>query len=252
MTLAGKVVVVTGGSRGIGRACVLGSVALGARVVFCSRSDGRESREIEAEAASLGGTGVALGVGADVSDEADVITLFETARRRFGAVHGVVSNAGVVRDELLVRATTEDWDAVIDANLTGAFLVTREAVRTFLAQGGGGRIVAIGSISQQGASGNTSYAVSKGGLEGLAREASRRYAHLDIAFNTVIPGYVETVLSAGMSESFRRALIDRCPMRRAGSAEEVASVVTYLLSDAATGIDGQMIFASGGLREVPA
>jgi NAD(P)-dependent dehydrogenase (short-subunit alcohol dehydrogenase family) len=186
-----------------------------------------------------------------VSDEADVVRLFETARRRFGAVHGAVSNAAIVRDQLLVSATTEDWDAVIGANLTGGFLVMREAVRSFLAQGGGGRIVTIGSLSQHGVAGNASYAVSKGGLQGLVREISSRYAHLAITSSVVIPGYVETALSADMTAWSRQALIDGCPMRRPGSPEEIASVVTYLLSDAAAGLDGQTIFVSGGLREVP-
>jgi 3-oxoacyl-[acyl-carrier protein] reductase len=251
MTLAGKVVVITGGSRGIGRACVLHAVNAGAHVLFCSRSDGPESRAVEAAAAEVGGTGAASGIAADVSSEADALRLFETARRQFGAVHGVVNNAAVIRDQLLVSASTEDWDAVIEPNLTGSFLVTREAIRTFLAQRSPGRIVAIGTLSQRGVSGNASYAVSKGGLEGLTREITRRYARAGITSSMVVPGYVETALSAGMSDASKRALIDGCPMRRPGSPDEIAAVVTHLLSDAAAGIDGQTIFVTGGLREVP-
>jgi 3-oxoacyl-[acyl-carrier protein] reductase len=251
VSLAGKVVVVTGGSRGIGRACVLHAVGAGARVVFCSRSDGPESREVEAAAAEAGGSGAALGVAADVSNEQDVTRLFDTARRHFGAVHGTVNNAAVIRDQLLVSATTADWDAVIEANLTGGFLVAREAIRLLLGQGTGGHLVAIGTLSQRGVSGNASYAVSKGGLEGLTREIARQYAHVGIVSSMVVPGYVETALSAGMSESSKRALVDGCPMRRPGSPGEIASVVTWLLSDAATGLDGEVLFVSGGLREVP-
>ena len=250
MILAGKVIVVTGGSRGIGRACVLRAVAAGARVLFCSGSNGSESRDVEVEAASLG-SGMAAGVLADVASERDVIRLFEWARERFGGVDGVVSNAAVIRDQLLVSATTEDWDAVMDVNLTGGLLVAREAIRAFLAQGTGGRLVMIGTLSQRGVSGNASYAVSKGALEGLTREISRQYADRGIVANMVIPGYVETALSAAMSESSRRALIDGCPMRRPGSPGEIASLVTHLLSDAGAGVDGQTLFASGGLREVP-
>jgi 3-oxoacyl-[acyl-carrier protein] reductase len=130
--------------------------------------------------------------------------------------------------------------------------VVREAVRTFLDQGGGGRIVGIGSLSRHGIAGNASYAVSKGGLEGLAREISSRYARLGISFNIVVPGYVETHLTSAMSESSMHALVDSCPMRRAGSPDEVASVVAHLLSESAAGLDAQTIYASGGLREVPA
>jgi 3-oxoacyl-[acyl-carrier protein] reductase len=251
MTLAGKVIVVTGGSRGIGRACVLRAAQLGARVVFCSRSNDDESREVEATAAEVGGLGVALGIAADVSREPDVCRLFETACTTYGAVHGAVSNAAVIRDALLVSATTADWDAVIDTNLTGGFLVAREAIRTFLAQGVGGRLVTMGSLSQRGVSGNASYAVSKGGLEGLTRELSRQYRHAGIACNMIVPGYVETAISARMPESWKRALIDGCPMRRPGSPDEIASAVTHLLSDAAAGVSGQTIFVSGGLREAP-
>ena len=251
MTLAGKVIVVTGGSRGIGRGCVLRAVALGARVVFCSRTDGEESREVEATAAECGGDGAALGVAADVADEASVEKLFTMARRRFGAVHGVANNAAVIHHALLVSATTADWDAVIVANLTGGFLVAREAIRTFLVQGSGGHLVSIGSLSQRGVPGNASYAVSKGGLEGLTRTIARQYAHAGIVSNMVIPGYVETAISATMTEPAKRALIDGSPMRRTGSPDEIAWVVTHLLSDAAAGVNGQTIRATGGLREAP-
>jgi 3-oxoacyl-[acyl-carrier protein] reductase len=247
VTLEGKAIVVTGGSRGIGRACVLEAIALGARVLFCSRSDGDESREVEATAATLGGSD-AHGVQVDVADEVHVARLFETARQRFGSVHGVVTSAAIIHDQLLASATTEDWDAVMETNLTGGFLLAREALRTFIAQGTGGAIVTIGTLSQRGVSGNASYATSKGGLEGLTMEIARQYASRGIVANMVIPGYVETAMSAAMSETSRRALIDGCPMRRAGSPSEIASTVMHLLMGRIT---GQTIFASGGLREVP-
>jgi 3-oxoacyl-[acyl-carrier protein] reductase len=251
MTLAGKVVVVTGGSRGIGRACVLRAVALGARVVFCSRANDAHSRDVEAAAAEAAGPEAALGIAADVADEGDVGKLFEIARARFGGVHGVVNNAAVIHEGLLVSVTTEDWDAVIETNLTGGFLVAREAIRAFISEGTGGRIVTIGTLSQHGVAGNASYAVSKGGLEGLTREITRRHARAGITSSMVIPGYVETALSAGMAETSRRALIEGCPMRRPGSPDEIASVVAWLLSDAGAGHDGRPLFVSGGLREVP-
>jgi 3-oxoacyl-[acyl-carrier protein] reductase len=251
VSLTGKVIVVTGGSRGIGRACVLSAVAEGANVVFCSRGDGPDRREVEVAAAAIDGNKAAFGLKADVTDGPGVIRLFEAARERFGAVHGLVNNAAISREQLLVSATTEDWNAVIDCNLTGCFRVAREAIRIFLEQGGGGRIVAIGTLSQYGVSGNASYATSKGGLQGLTRRISRQYGQDGIASNMVVPGYIETALSAGLSESDRRTLIDGCPMRRPGSPEEIASVVTFLLSDAAAGLNGETIFASGGLHEVP-
>jgi 3-oxoacyl-[acyl-carrier protein] reductase len=250
MMLAGKVVIVTGGSRGIGRACVLDAVAQGAHVAFCSR-DETDHRRVEEEAAAFGGTDAAMGMAADVADEADVIRLFEIVRERYGAVHGIVNNAAISRERLLVSATTEDWDAVLDTNLTGSFLIARQAIRMFLDQGTGGHMVAIGTLSQFGVTGNANYAVSKAALSGLVRRVARQYTSEGIVSNMVVPGYIETALSANMTTAARRALIDGCPMRRSGRPEEIASVVTFLLSDAARGMHGQTIFASGGLREVP-
>lgn len=249
MTLRDRVVVITGGSRGIGRACVLQACGLGARVVFCSRQGGDSHRAVEAAAAAAGGA--AVGAVADVAQEGDVARLFELARARFGGVDAVVSNAAVLRDDLLVSSTTEAWDAVIEANLTGGFLVIREAIRAFLQDGRRGRIVAIGSLSQRGVAGNASYAVAKGGLEGLVSDVARTYAPSGISACMVIPGYVDTALTAGMSDQARRTLIEGCPMRRSGSALEVASVVCHLLSDSAAALTGQSVLVAGGLREVP-
>jgi 3-oxoacyl-[acyl-carrier protein] reductase len=251
MKLAGRVVLVTGGSRGIGRACVLEAVARGARVVFCSREDGPESRAVESEAAATAGPGVALGLAADVSDETGVGRLFARAAERFGPVDGVVNNAAISLERLLVSTPTEDWEAVVATNLTGAFLVARQAVRAFLSSGRGGRIVAVGTLSQYGVSGNASYAASKGGLLGLTRRLAREYGRRGIAATMVVPGYVETALSAGMSASARRTLVDGCPLGRPGSGEEIAYVVASLLSAEAEGLNGHTILATGGLREVP-
>ena len=252
MTLANHVIVVTGGSRGIGRACVLAAVDQGARVVFCSRQNGLDSRAVEVEAASRGGPHAAIGLCADVADEASVANLFAVARARYGGVHGVVSNAAISCEQLLVSMSTAQWDGPIEVNLSGGFLVARDAARAFLEQGSGGRIVSIGTLSQYGVIGNASYAASKGGLLGLTRQLARQYGPLGITSNLVVPGYVETALSAGLSDAARRALVTSCPMHRPGTPEEVAAVVTFLLSPAASGLNGAEIRVSGGLLAVPA
>lgn len=252
MTLANHVIVITGGSRGIGRACVLAAVDEGARVVFCSRQNGLDSRAVEAEAAVRGGPGAALGLCADVADEASMANLIDVARSRYGGVHGVVSNAAIMREQLLVSMSTTDWDAVVDVNLGGGFLVAREAARAFLEQGRGGRIVSIGTLSQSGVIGNANYAASKGGLLGLTRELARQYGPFGISSNLVVPGYVETALSAGISDAARRALVTGCPMHRPGTPEEIAAVVVFLLSPAASGLNGSEIRVAGGLVVVPA
>jgi 3-oxoacyl-[acyl-carrier protein] reductase len=251
VTLDDRVIVITGGSRGIGRACVLAAVDQGARVVFCSRTNGDDSRSVEAEAAARGGADAAVGVRVDVADEVAVASLLATARKRYGAVHGVVNNAAISLEGLLISMPSASWEEVIDVNLTGAFLVARAAVRVFLEQGHGGRIVSIGTLSQYGVVGNAGYAASKGGLLGLTRELAHQYGAFGINANLVVPGYVETQLSAGMSEDSRRTLVSGCPLNRAGTPEEIAAVVTFLLSASASGLNGAEIRATGGLMAVP-
>lgn len=251
MNLGGQVVVVTGGSRGIGRSCALQAAQLGARVVFCARHDGAERQAVEAEAAARGMTGAVLGVPADVTREDDVAGVFEVARREFGAVTSVVSNAAASSESLLVTMETASWDAVMATNLTGSFLVARYAIRAFLEQRFGGRLVLMGTLSQNGVAGNGAYAASKGGAFGLTRLIARQYGRVGIRANMVVPGYVETALSSTLSARQRRSLVDGCPLHRPGSPDEIAAVAMFLLSDEARGLNGQAVFASGGMLETP-
>jgi 3-oxoacyl-[acyl-carrier protein] reductase len=248
MRLAGKVIVVTGGSRGIGRATVLKAIEQGARVVFCSRTMGEEAREVQAEAEKRGSHAVA--VCADVLREADVDTLFDAAIEAFGRVDVAINNAGISRESLLLSVTSEDWDAVVATNLTGSFLVARRAIREFLRCGEGGRIVSVGTLSQNGAAGNASYAASKGGLLGLTQMIARQYGDRGVFANLVATGFVETAMTASVSEEAKRAFVQACPMRRPGTVEEVAAAVLFLASGRASGTNGQAIYLSGGLLDV--
>jgi len=249
--LEGKVIVVTGGSRGIGRAIVLAAVSKGARVVFCARKIDREAQEVLAEVDRLGGAGRALAVPADVSREADVEALFDQTIDAFERVDVAINNAGINKDDLLVRLPVEIWDEVIATNLTSAFLVSRRAVSEFLAQGEGGRIVSLSSLSQTGATSQSAYAASKGGLIGLTRTIAKEYGRRGIFANLVAVGYVETQLSAKIPDFARRYLIESCPQRRAASVDEIASVVLLLASNRLTYVNGETIFASGGLVDIP-
>jgi NAD(P)-dependent dehydrogenase (short-subunit alcohol dehydrogenase family) len=251
MNLGRQVVIVTGGSRGIGRSCVLGAAALGARVVFCSRHDGAEQRAVEAEAAARGAPGAVVGVAADVTREDDVAGLFAAARRQFGPVTSVVCNAATSRESLLVTMETGSWDEVMATNLTGSFLMTRHAIRTFLEQRSGGQLVLTGTLSQNGVAGNGAYAASKGGLLGLTRVIARDYGRRGIRANMVVPGYVETTLSSTLSGLQRRSLVEGCPLRRPGTPDEIAAVAMFLLSDRAHGLNGRALFATGGMLETP-
>jgi len=245
----GRVVLVTGGTRGIGRACVLDAARTGATVAFCGRN-GDWIGPVEREAAALGAPGT-LGVVADVSREDDVIRFFDAARDRFGEIHAVIHNAAISRESLLVAATDDDVDAVVDTDLTGSFLVVRQAVRAFLERSSGGRLVLIGTLSQNGARGNAVYAAAKGGAGELVRVVSDAYGSRGIVANSVVSGYAKTDLSESLPESARRALVEGCPLRRSASPEEIAAVAMFLLSDAGSGIRGQAVFATGGLLEVP-
>jgi 3-oxoacyl-[acyl-carrier protein] reductase len=239
-----RVWVVTGGSRGIGRAVVLDRAARGDQVVFCARTLGPESDEVVAAA---GGRATALA--ADVAREADVEALFDLAVELHGQVDVVVANAGINRDALLVHLTAEVFDEVIAVNLTGAFLCARRAVQEFLGQGEGGRLVFVSSLSQQGATSQAAYAASKGGLSGLARTIAKEYGGKGIAANLVAVGLVDTALSRGIPDGFRKLLRDSAPLRREGTLEEVARVVAFLAE--AGYVNGETVHASGGLWDVP-
>jgi NAD(P)-dependent dehydrogenase (short-subunit alcohol dehydrogenase family) len=246
--LDGQVVVVTGGSRGIGRAIVTGAVGRGAKVAFCAR-DLEPAAEVVAEAEAIGGPGCALAVRADVAVEADVEALFDQTLDRFGQVDVAIHNAGLNRDQLMVQSEVALFDEVLAVNLTGAFLVVRRAVQEFLAGGTGGRIVLVGSLSDRGITSQTAYAASKGGLRGLARTVAKEYAHKGITANVVIPGLIDTAMTAGLPPALR-ALGLAAPLRRAGQPSEVASVALYLASARAGFLHGETVYASGGLAEL--
>jgi 3-oxoacyl-[acyl-carrier protein] reductase len=249
--LDGKVVVVTGGSRGIGRAIVLGALERGARVVFCCRALDAESAVTLREGLDLAGAGKVLAVAADVSREDDVDALFTRTLDAFGQVDVAINNAAISRDDLLVRLTVEAWDEVIATNLTGPFLVSQRAIQEFLGQGEGGRIVSVGSLSQNGATSQSSYSASKGGLQGLTRTIAKEYGRRGIHANLVVGGYVETRMSDRMPEFAKNFLVNACPQRRLGLGSEVADAVLFLASDRASFINGESLHATGGLVDIP-
>ena len=249
--LEGKVVVVTGGSRGIGRDIVLGAVARGAQAAFCAREIGRDAQAVKKEAERHGRAGQVIAIRADISQEDDVEALFDATLSAFGKVDVVVNNAGIDRANLLVSLSVQDWDEVIATNLTGAFLASKRAIQEFLATGEGGRIVTLGSIAQHGMQSSASYAASKAGLVGLTRAIAKEYGSKGIYANLVVAGYVDTELTRHMPDLLKRVLVESCPQWRKASAEEIASVVLFLASNRALCINGEAIHASGGSIEIP-
>jgi 3-oxoacyl-[acyl-carrier protein] reductase len=242
--LAGRVAVVTGGTRGIGLAIARLLADDGASVVVSGRDPGRlesAAKELEALGAS------ALAVAADVARREDVERLVEAAKERFGRIDVLVNNAGITRDQLLVRMKDDDWDAVMDTNLRGVFLMTR-AVGKMMMRQKSGRIINISSTAgAMGNPGQVNYSAAKAGVIGLSKAAARELAHWNILVNVVAPGLVETDMTAAISAEAREGLLQQVPLKRIGTAREVAEVVRFLAGDGAGYITGQVLHVNGGL-----
>jgi 3-oxoacyl-[acyl-carrier protein] reductase len=242
--LAGRVAVVTGGTRGIGLAIARALAEDGASVVVSGRDAGRlESAVTEIE--TLGAS--ALGVAADQSKREDCDRLVGAAKERFGRVDVLVNNAGITRDQLLVRMKDDDWDQVMDTNLRGVFLMTRAVAKSMMRQKSG-RIINIASTAgAMGNPGQVNYSAAKAGVIGLTKAAARELAHWNILVNAVAPGLIETDMTAGISAEAREALLQQVPLKRVGAAREVAEVVRFLAGDGAAYVTGQTIHVNGGL-----
>ena len=242
--LAGRVAIVTGGSRGIGLASARLLAEGGASVVV----SGRDAARLETATRELEATGAAvLGVAADAARREDVDRLVEAARERFGRLDVLVNNAGMTRDQLLVRMKDDDWDQVLDTNLRGVFLMTRAVGKVMMRQRSG-RIINISSTAgAMGNAGQVNYSAAKAGVIGLTKAAARELAHWNILVNAVAPGLIETDMTASLPAEAREALLGQVPLKRIGVARDVAEVVRFLAGEGAAYITGQTIHVNGGL-----
>ena len=242
--LAGRVAIVTGGSRGIGLASARLLAEGGASVVV----SGRDAARLETATRELEATGAAvLGVAADAARREDVDRLVEAARERFGRLDVLVNNAGMTRDQLLVRMKDDDWDQVLDTNLRGVFLMTRAVGKVMMRQRSG-RIINISSTAgAMGNAGQVNYSAAKAGVIGLTKAAARELAHWNILVNAVAPGLIETDMTASLPAEARETLLGQVPLKRIGVARDVAEVVRFLAGDGAAYITGQTIHVNGGL-----
>ena len=240
-----RTVVVTGGSRGIGRAVCLAFADPDTRIFFNYAKSESDSRITEEAVAEKGGH--ASGIKADVASFQDVESFFKTIVAETGRVDVLVNNAGMAKDGLIVRMAESDWDAVIDTNLKGAFNCIRFAAKAMMKQRFG-RIINISSVvGVSGNPGQANYVASKAGIIGLTKSVARELATRNITVNAVAPGYIETEMTRDLPEKATSAMIDQIPMARAGSPDDVASVVSFLASEHASYITGQVIHVSGGM-----
>jgi 3-oxoacyl-[acyl-carrier protein] reductase len=242
--LSEKVAVVTGASRGIGRSIALALAAQGAKVVASARN-AEALDQLVAEIKGQGGDAAAV-VG-DVAVDADAARLIEQAVAVYGQIDILVNNAGITRDGLLLRMKNEDWDAVIDTNLKGAFLCTR-AVAKVMSKQRSGRIINISSVvGEMGNAGQANYCASKAGLLGLTKSVARELARRNITVNAITPGFIVTEMTDGMTDKAREAMTEQIPLGRLGESDDVANAVIFLASDQSSYVTGQILGVNGGM-----
>jgi 3-oxoacyl-[acyl-carrier protein] reductase len=243
--LKGKVALVTGGTRGIGKGICLKLAEHGASVIFTYVSSEEAAKNVEQELKALGV--VARAVRSDAAKLADAEKLVEDVVAEFGALHIVVNNAGITRDNLLMRMKEEDWDAVIDTNLKAVFNITKAVQRTMLKQREGSIINISSVVGIEGNAGQSNYAASKAGIIGFSKSIAKELGSRNIRCNVVAPGFIETEMTAALDQAVVDGWKATIPLKRAGTPEDVANTVLFLASDLSTYVTGQVIPVCGGM-----
>ncbi|HTS37706.1 MAG TPA: 3-oxoacyl-[acyl-carrier-protein] reductase [Candidatus Solibacter sp.] len=244
MSLTSHVAMVTGASQGIGRTCALRLAKEGATIAAAARNQDKLN-ELVAEITAAGGKAAAFPL--DVADEEQVKSTVKAAIAQFGKIDILVNNAGITRDQLVMRMKRADWDAVLQTNLTSAYLLTQQVIGSMLKQRWG-RIINITSVfGQMGQAGQANYAASKAGLIGLTMAIAREVGSRNITCNAVAPGFIETAMTATLGDEFKQAAVKQIPLGRVGASEDIAGAVAFLASDDASYITGHVLSVNGGM-----
>ncbi len=242
--LSGRVALVTGASQGIGRACALELAAAGASVALAARN-AEKLAEVATEIAAAGGTAQVFTV--DVGDEESIKACAKAVIAHFGKVEILVNNAGITRDMLAMRMKRKDWDDVLTTNLTGAFLLTQACMSAML-KARWGRVINITSVvGETGQAGQANYAASKAGLIGLTKSLARELGSRGITVNAIAPGYIETAMTAILTDEQKTAMTSQVPLQRAGTDKDIAAAVAFLASEGAGYITGHTLDVNGGM-----
>jgi 3-oxoacyl-[acyl-carrier protein] reductase len=244
MTLSGRVALVTGASQGIGRACAVKLAQSGAAVALAARNQ-EKLNEVANEIAAAGGKAAAFPM--DVADEEQIKSAIKAAIAQFGKLDILVNNAGITRDQLVMRMKRADWDAVLQTNLTSAYLCIQQVIGSMLKQRWG-RIINITSVfGQMGQVGQANYAASKAGLIGLTMAMAREVGSRSITCNAVAPGFIETAMTTGLPDELKQSALKMIPLARLGTTEDVANAVAFLASEEAGYITGHVLNVNGGM-----
>lgn len=244
-TLSGKTCIVTGGSRGIGRAIVELFAREGGKVYYFSRSEAADQAELAASAAASGGS--VAWMSCDVSSEASVDAAIEAVAKAAGGIDVVVNNAGTTKDGLVFRMSLEDWESVIRTNLTSTFLVSRAAARLMIKKRSGSIINVSSVVGIMGNGGQTNYAASKAGIIGFTKSLAREVATRGVRVNALAPGFIDTAMTDKIPEEAREKLKTSIPLGRTGKPEDVAQAALFLASEASSYITGEILKIDGGM-----
>jgi 3-oxoacyl-[acyl-carrier protein] reductase len=240
---AGKKILVTGSSRGIGAGIARKLASEGASVAVTYSSNPGSAEQVMS---SLKGDGHLL-IKLNISDEASVTAAFEEISTKWGKVDGVVNNAGVTRDQLLLRMKTEDFQSVVDTNLKGTFLCTRAAAKMMLKARSGSIVNITSVIGEMGNAGQSNYAASKAGVEGFSKSVAQEIGSRSIRVNCVAPGFIVTDMTDAMTEQAKTAILSKVPLNTLGDVDDVANAVAFLLSDESKYITGHTLSVNGGM-----